>query len=290
MMRNKSFCAFILTHGRADRVYTYDLLKRNRFTGKIILIIDDEDDQLIEYRKRYGNQVVVFNKDESAKTFDKMDNFTDRRSGVYARNVCFDLANKFGYKYFIELDDDYTYVHFRFDHQGRYTSNSIINLDRVFDAMVDFYRKTGALSVAMAQGGDFMGGRESPNISNGIRMIRKVMNTFICGTDRPFKFTGKMNDDVNTYTSLGSLGHLFLTVMQVCIEQQATQQNPGGMSEYYLNFGTYVKSFYPVMLCPSSVRISLMGRTDRRFHHKILWNKTVPMILSEKLRKVENGK
>ena len=38
---------------------------------------------------------------------------------------------------------------------------------------------------------------------------------FFCKTDRPFKFVGRMNDDVNTYVSLGDKGNLFFTVVDI---------------------------------------------------------------------------
>ena len=40
---HKEFAAFILTHGRPDNVLTYDSLKKAGYTGRIVLIIDNED-------------------------------------------------------------------------------------------------------------------------------------------------------------------------------------------------------------------------------------------------------
>ncbi|GCZ20856.1 TPA: hypothetical protein N6771_000356 [Escherichia coli] len=37
------FCAFILTHGRPDKVLTYRTLRRAGYTGKIFIVVDDED-------------------------------------------------------------------------------------------------------------------------------------------------------------------------------------------------------------------------------------------------------
>ena len=69
-MRNSNFVAFILTHGRPDRVLTYDKLRKHGYTGKIYIVCDDEDKTLPEYRKRFGD-VLVFSKAEIAKTFDE---------------------------------------------------------------------------------------------------------------------------------------------------------------------------------------------------------------------------
>lgn len=56
------------------------------------------------------------------------------------------------------------------------------NLDKLFEMMLAFLDKSGAATVALAQGGDFIGGAESQNFHKGI--LRKAMNTFFCRTDR----------------------------------------------------------------------------------------------------------
>ena len=49
-MRHNGFVAFILTHGRPDRVLTYEKLRKHGYTGKIYIVCDDEDKTLPEYR------------------------------------------------------------------------------------------------------------------------------------------------------------------------------------------------------------------------------------------------
>ena len=104
-MRN-DFAVFILTHGRPENVVTYKTLKKQGYTGKIYIVIDNEDGKAEEYRKKFGDQVVVFDKLAVSKTFDTADTQTDRRTIVYARNACFDIARDGGVRYFLELDDD----------------------------------------------------------------------------------------------------------------------------------------------------------------------------------------
>jgi len=62
MIKKRNFAVFILTNGRPDRVYTYKTLKKYGYTGRIFLIIDDLDKTGSEYREKYGEQVVVFDK------------------------------------------------------------------------------------------------------------------------------------------------------------------------------------------------------------------------------------
>ena len=89
---------FILSHGRPENIYTIKSLKKHGYTGQIIVVIDNEDETANEYFEKYEN-VEIFNKKEIAKTFDEADNFNDRRAIVYARNVCFEIAKKRGFKY-----------------------------------------------------------------------------------------------------------------------------------------------------------------------------------------------
>jgi hypothetical protein len=274
------FCAFILTNGRPEKVYTYNLLKRSGYTGKIFIVIDDEDNTRDQYLEIYGDKVLVFSKRDIASRFDEADNFGDRRSIFYARNACFELSEKVGCKYFIQFDDDYKEFQFRVDKNLDRTYRLITNMDDVLSAMLDYYINIPATTIAMAQGGDFLG-----DSNNAAWLKRKAMNSFICSTDRPFAFMGRINEDVSTYATLGRRGELFMTVGAVQLLQQQTQKSGGGMTELYLASGTYVKSFYSVMHAPSCVKISLMGSTHKRIHHQVSWNNAAVKILHEKHKK-----
>lgn len=115
---------------------------------------------------------------------------------------------------------------------------------------------------------------------------RKAMNSFICDTERRFTFVGTINEDVNTYTSGGRRGEVFLTVPFVCLHQLQTQKNKGGMTDLYKDSGTYVKSFYTVMYTPSAVKVAVMGGdAEKRLHHQVDWNRCAVKILPARYRK-----
>jgi len=275
------FCAFILTHGRPDRVHTLKTLRRSGYTGKVYIVIDDEDKTEAEYRKRFGDRVLQFSKEAIAKTFDEGDNFNDRRAIIYARNACWDLARQVGVRYFIQLDDDYYIFGYRL---GKYVTIHT-TMDDCLSSMVEFLEESNAATIAMSQGGDHIGG-ESP-----ISMTRKAMNSFVCSVERPFQFVGRINEDVNTYTNNGRLGRLFCTVMPIQLDQKDTQSNVGGMTGTYIDGGTYIKTFYAVMYSPSCVKVSVLGdprSPHYRIHHKINWHHTAPKILREEYRKARN--
>lgn len=282
----KDFVVFILTYGRPKKVKTYTTLIRFGYTGKKYLICSDDDNHLDEYKAEYKEEVIVFNKEKIKNTFDIGDNFNDDRTVIYARNACFDIAKDLGIKYFLVLDDDYTDFSYRFNDELSYKTGRpyINNVDDIFKSVLEYYKTIPAKSIAFSQNGDWIGGQNSA-WAKELKLKRKCMNSFFCSTDRPFKYIGRLNDDVNTFTRLGGLGDLFFTIPNVSLKQTDTQTNQGGLTDIYLSQGTYVKSFYSVMFNPSSVKVSMLNTERSRLHHKINWNNTVPMILNEKYKK-----
>jgi len=286
-MTSNNFAVFILTHGRPDNIITYHTLLNAGYDGKIYLLIDDLDPTKQEYINTYGDKVVVFSKKEYADTFDIADNFNTMRGVVYARNALFDVAKKLGIKYFIALDDDYTGFYYRFSEDKKFilcTSKILRGINKVFKALLEFLITANVDSIAIAQNGDFIGGING-NYAKKIFLSRKCMNLFVCSTERPFQFVGRINEDVNTYTYKASIGLKMFTINYLSLKQTITQTSAGGMTDLYLDYGTYVKSFYSVIFMPSSVKVEMLNSTHKRLHHSVKWRYTVPKILSEDLKK-----
>lgn len=280
------FAVFILTHGRADNVVTMKTLRKHGYAGRWYMIIDDEDPTADAYREKFGaDHVIQFCKQEAHDLADTMDNLNEHRAILYARNESFRIARELGLTYFLMLDDDYSDLLFRFPVGRSLQPKSVCgeNLERVFNAMLAFLDTSGAATVAFAQGGDFIGGLAGGNFKK--RLLRKAMNAFFCRADRPIQFRGTMNEDVTTYTTLGSRGELFFTFVDVHIIQVPTQSLGGGMTEAYKESGTYLKTFYSVMSMPSAIKVGMMYSKHQRIHHRIDWECCVPKILNEKYRK-----
>ena len=284
-----NFVVFILTHGRPDKVYTYKTIRERGYTGPVVLVLDNEDNTIEEYKRIYeaklNTGVYVFDKLDIANRYDEVDRGKDRRAIFYARNACFEIAKELDYKYFLELDDDYVKFRSRVDIDGKFATIYHTDLDSLFEAMLQFLDDTKAYTVAFSQTGDFIGGMGSRVYRE--KLTRKAMNSFFCTTDRPFKFIGRINEDVNTYVSEGSKGKLMFTVADASLDQTQTQSNSGGMTELYLDAGTYVKSFFTIITNPSSVKIYEMGYAHKRIHHLIDWDKAVPKIISSGYKKEE---
>lgn len=280
-----NFVAAILTHGRPDAVYTYHSLRRSGYTGDIILLCDNEDTALPLYQEQYGDQVHVFDKAAEAEHTDACDNFQHRNAIVYARNYVFRLVKQLGYEYFMQLDDDYNSWTYRKGYANKYQGGLVKNLDVLFDALIHLVAQSGADSIALAQGGDFIGGRQNTTCFPHWRFRRKAMNTWICHVDRPLRFCGHMNEDCSQYTVEGRRGKLFFQVPFASIKQPLTQAQSGGMSELYEDSGTYLKTFYTVMQAPSCAKVGMIYSKHARIHHNIFFKHCASKILHERWKK-----
>lgn len=276
--------AFILSYKRAREVLTVDTLRRCGYTGRIHVVVDTTDPQIDEYKQFYKS-VVVFNKADYISRVDTMDNLFRTDVVVYARVAVYDIAKEMGLKEFIVLDDDYV----RFNHRVTKNLSRIVagknskirDLDQKIAAMLEFYRTDERIKIlSIGQGGDYFDKQLQ------LRSKRKAMNFFLCSTERPVKFLGTINEDVNMYVYEGLRGSIILTVFAISLDQMRTQAQPGGLTEIYRTYGTYMKSFYPKLLRPLVVEMILMGVSNLRVHHQIRYGKICPKIIPERFRYV----
>jgi hypothetical protein len=278
------FVILIISHGRPNDVITVETLKKAGNNYPYYIVIDNHDKKSEEYFDKYNDKIKVFDKDFYASKVDHYDNFWNLRTTTHARNACFDIAKELGYKYFLVLDDDYTSFKFRIDNHLKHPKscpNLKKNLGLVFELTLEYFIKTNFTSICFSQGGDWFGGEQQ----FGKKPKRKAMNSFFCSTERRFWFFSRLNEDVNTYMGLGHEGKVFMTIPFIQLDQYQTQKTKGGMTEAYLDGGTFVKSFYTVLNRPDCTRVSTMGRSNRRLHHSINWKTAVPMIIDEKYKK-----
>lgn len=283
-MENKDFAVFILSHGRADTITTYKALRDGGYTGRTYVVIDNEDDQEDLYRQKFGDDIIQFDKRDYLEKTELGDLDTDRRIGVFARNFIQDEAKRLGYKFHLQLDDDVHGFTYRFAQGKVLRALHCSHLDEVFSGMVEYMKETPITSLSFALSAYNMGGVDG-SIKEG--MTRKTMTTFLMRADDLQYFHMRMNDDITTSLINGMRGKLYYSYLPIEVEVDKTQVKAGGMTDIYQKNGTYRKSFYSVMCCPSCVKVSAMGITDYRIHHTISWNNAVPKLLSERWCKHE---
>lgn len=286
------FAVFILSWKRPDRVYTLEALRKHGYTGPVYIVVSEDDPTLDEYHERFGKRLLTFKREEVQSLTDTMDPLRDLSGVVYARNATPSLAEALGLRVWLDLDDDYKSWYWKYGPKRdggvvRWLKNAapVQNLDAVMEAYVEFMEEVPrCLTIAMVQSGDIIGGPRGSK-SKAITLWRKAMNSFFRHVERPFYFRGRLNEDVNAYLYYGNRGGLMFTYLEPMLYQMPTQQNPGGLTELYLDMGTYTKSFFSLMVLPTAVKITPMGNAYPRLHHRIDWDLAVPKIISEKWRR-----
>ena len=188
----------------------------------------------------------------------------------------------------MELDDDYAYFSVKgIRNNVLHDYKKFSTFDDVCDAYIDFLKANDRIyTICFAQNGDYIGGKNGGMFKCKVKF--KGMNSFFCSTEKPFQFSGRINEDVTTAVTLERQGKLFITVGDMTLSQQQTQANSGGMTTCYLETETYRKSFYSVMACPSAVKIAAMGDAHKRIHHQVNWTLVHPYMLSERWKKHDN--
>lgn len=278
----KRFAIFILSHGRAETITTYDAMRKNGYTGDMYVVIDNEDDQEIIYRKRFGENIIQFDKRDYIKKTDLGDLDNDRRVGVFARNFIQDKAREMGYKYHLQLDDDIHGITIRYRRNDRLLCHYVRHIDKIIEAILDYMDNAPYTSLSFGLPAYSIGGM---NNAWKKQVIPKCMTTFFMRADQVHYFNMRMNDDITTSAINNMRGLMYYSIVPIQVEVDETQIKNGGMTEIYKDNGTYRKSFYTVMSLPSCSRVSSMGITDYRVHHEICWNNCVPKILSSKYKK-----
>jgi hypothetical protein len=212
---------------------------------------------------------------------------------VVARNYAWTIAERLGWTHFAVWDDDYTRFVWLFGSEpGRLLKDrrNVKNLGRVFEIACDFLDETPTDVFAFVQTGDLIGGNHgkwtrTAGVALNEGAVRKAMNFYVFRTDRRQDFYGRLNEDVCAYVLNGMRGALYFSSNYLLGMQQITQHNPGGLTDAYLNLGTYVKSFYALMMAPGSVQIAPLATENARIHHVVRWDYTTPRILRESVKK-----
>lgn len=276
---NHNFAVFILSNGRANHVSTLDALKKSGYTGKVFIVIDDEDVQADEYYNNFGDIIIQFHKQPVVDATDTMDLLNEHCAVVYARNEVFNIAKKLGITHFLMLDDDIKGFVFRFVENNFLYSENIKNFDAVCNSFCEFLDCFNFYSVGFYTDGDFIGGINNIKVKN--KIIRKIYNVFFCKTDRPIKFSGTVFEDFCTSLIYNNIGKLLISVYNCKCIKSPTQSIPGGMTDFYNKTDDYVSYFYPILCCPSGTYMS----TSKGLKTYILSNNCYPMIINEKFKK-----
>lgn len=274
------FAVFILSHGRAEKCLTLETLRRCGFTGKVFIVIDDEDEQKADYFSNYGSDIVVeFCKKDYVSSVDTITIVDNPASPTFARNAVCDIAKQHGVKYFGMFDDDLTNFLYRYNDSGSLRKKDISDLDKIFEYMLDFMDISNADCFAFTNAGGLIGG-VSGRFSEGLR--RQAAATFIIRTESYAPFVGVYNEDMNYSLLKARKGQLVFELTKIAFYTCERGDNSGGLHDLYASKDWYFINFHSVVCLPDVCKIQPRNGNAKL---KINWVCSIPQIISGRWKK-----
>ncbi|MDO4648575.1 MAG: hypothetical protein Q4B26_07980 [Eubacteriales bacterium] len=206
---------FIITHARANEQLTLNMLRKTQYSGKIFLVVDDQDPELELYKEKYKDMVLVFSKEQYWKTTDTFTNQKNLKGAVYARNACADLAREKGFKYFFTLDDDLQSLMYKIPEMTRkkLITKRVKRSERIIDGIVEWLEKAEQIkAIALPTDGRFMGGVNN-DVLNGIKY--NIVKFCCYRTDSPYRYKSIVYEDMATPNEGYQRGEIAFSFMAV---------------------------------------------------------------------------
>lgn len=283
-MRN-DFGLIIISHGRPE-CETVKTLRESGYTGKIYIVVDDEDKTLDRYLEIYGcENIHIFHKYEWFDVGDNMD--SPRTVGVFARNECLKVAREKGLKYYLEMDDDCKGLSFRYNDDGHLRGKKIKHFDSVINAICEYFDESDISGLGFGSAFDYIGGVQAFETSPVSRLL---MNSFFLRADDNIMWLGRNSDDFITVISQQQQGKAWIkftniqAVYDVWSPKKKDKKQQGGSIEIYNSIGAYCLRFYGVIFHPDCYCVK-MKISNTNCDGSAKANYTYPKIISQRWQK-----
>lgn len=269
------FAIFILSHNRADKIDTLSMLEKYKYSGKLYVVISEDNNQIGEYIKVVKGRATLL-------IFDKQDYLDiDTHMGsdnpmlgvaLYARNFVVQKAKQMRLKHYLMIDDDVTKLFFRYEDNGHLKQKEIKSINPILSSMIDFLDcSTHIGGLSSARDGGYFGGLKG-NFAKGL--TRKLNSFALLKTTEDWNFCSALLDDEATY--IKNYNRLFFTIWGVSHDTPPISSNGGGItydkSPYYLYSFTYI-------LRPSAIVMRPWGKD------MVSYTKLLPKIISDRWKK-----
>lgn len=275
---------FILSHKRADRVETYQALKKSGYTGEIIVVVDDEDDQRLIYYQRFGDELKVFHKQDYIDVSDTIYPKEKRGSALYARNFIESYAQDNHYDGFVMIDDDITAFRYRWVDSGSVKSLCVGQfLDKVFEYYIQYMKDAKIATTSFPFSMFFASGVYG--LDEKISESRHTYEIHIRNTDFPVEWKSVINQDTITQLLTMQIGYIWWSIPFVVIDGLPMNRLSGGLKGVYDSITDFDKAFLAVITNPSGCKVAHSKGTRSSMYIKENKQTTYPMIISGRYKK-----
>lgn len=282
-----NYAVFILSHKRADRVETFSTLRNSGYTGRIFIVLDDEDPQRLDYEIRFkdkeNTKVIVFHKRIYMRLTDTVTNDKQASSPVYARNFIEHYAERIGCLAYIVMDDDITNLRFRY--VENYVSKSQAlksSLDEVLEAYIKYLLTANIATLSFATVMVYAGG-----VHNEADMVRLANHRYTCQIHMrnlafPVDWISLANNDSISANNTAKIGYLWWSLPFIVYDSPKMNTLPGGMKEVYDGVSEFKRAFMSTVVSPSVCRV---GCSKNRLAIKRNLKAAYPVIISGRWKK-----
>lgn len=280
-MRNKNFAIMICTHGRPDKQYTLEALRKAGYTGNVILIVDDEDDtvdKLCSNYEDYNTSVCIFpkqcyidNVDYGPKLF--------RKVILYGKCACENLAKKLQLDTFVISDDDTKQFRYRFIEDGKLRALPITkNFDEVADTFVDYLINADLTALSFGFTSSYLKGT---SVFDPVTTCnnRVAYNFVFRNSKHKVDWRGSYGEDLITACTSSIVGNVWMNMPVIHNDMVVQGKSDGGMTELYKSQDSLELVQCETMYCPTSMKAQYY---KTRWYGAVQRENTFPKIISSR--------
>lgn len=275
------YACFILTYKRPNAT-TPNMLRKHGYKGEYFLVVSDNDPCLEEYKKAYGDKVLVFHKPDYAWV-DSCDLDPSLDFATIARYAAYDAARARGYDAWCMLDDDLSDLKYRaYDENHSLKTYEVTRLDEIMEACFEAVMK-------FPKGTIFSFFPSAMMFPGRIDKFERFASQFYFRDTRDGYYgKGRIHEDLIELFRKSSTGELAfcmheITYNSVVFESKSGGSSDGGMLSEYKRFSTYERCFKVIINNPNFFRISINDSGEMKCD-KVLSNYV--RILDERHRKL----
>ena len=282
--------AFILSHNRPDSCPTLEMLDNFRYCGNYKIVVDVDDKYLDKYLENYSkDKLLLFDKNEWLYKEDTAYSKETliKASPFYARIMIDEYARVNNIGDYLVLDDDIINLKIRCPIDNSLKTLEIKDFNKLLDSLFEFLNENNLYGLSFAHSGMFIGGVDSFD-----KVINKRVgsNIFLFNSNRQLTWKTIFYDDFNTCLSNSQFGKLLFPIpyIQIHAEDQGSQSDKvknNGMGEAYATTKQFTRSFYSVMLFPSSCIIKSVGKSENNWWPSLKLDNQFQKIISSRFKR-----
>lgn len=278
------FAIFICTYGRPNNQSTFNYLRKQGYTGRIYLVLDDTDSTIQQYVDNYSeDMILVFDKQHYIDTNDTGSIPPNFKTILYAKNAVEDVAIDLGLTAFVIADDDIKSFRLRTPindtHLGSYR---VDNMDEIISSYCEFMLDNNFTALGFCNAVQYAAGIGVFDNDN-IQKYRVPYNFVFRNAKYKLEWVSSFGEDIITAMEYGKVGYKMIDLPNVQFETIPPGKSlPGGMSGTYNSVSGFSLVFYYLMYNPSAMKI---GIRKGEWNERIQKNNIFPKIISSNYRK-----